>query len=165
MKIIDGKLFLEEVSCPKEEKRQLLCPRWGQKQRGTPCPHCGAKNQHDHKTVGEYTVKCTQCGGTGKKKEEITDPFPTGLFGQLTFKVFRAERELTWNEQHLGAGCVFSCVDYGEAWKGSDKELIVKVKAHTWIQACKVAKDDGKLCSYVGIFVAPHGYSVRAIFE
>jgi len=70
------------------------------------------------------------------------------------------------NESLLGFGCVYSITDYGEHKKFTDNELIDKVRdSESFIQACKIAKDDGTLCDHVGIFCNNNGYSVRPVYN
>lgn len=60
---------------------------------------------------------------------------------------------------------VFTCTDYGRAWRATDAEVVADVLDNSGShQACKVAQDNGTLCDHVAIIVKPGGYAVKAVF-
>lgn len=149
--------------CPK-------CRGTGLKGRGK-CRECNGyqRPNQPNGTVADYTKQktCPHCNGKPEAFDipDMTDYLQDEIWQGLTFKVYRDERPLSWNESHLGFGCVYSCMDYGTAYKSSDEEIIEVVRKHTGHQACKVVRDDGTLADHVGIFIATGGYSVRAVFD
>jgi hypothetical protein len=109
-------------------------------------------------------IPCPTCDGKGIVPENICDT-ADAIYLALPFKVYRQDRTASWNENHLGAGCVYSSCDYGAAWNANDDAgLIEKVKAQGFVQATKFARDDGTVANHIGIFVTRGGYSVRAVF-
>jgi hypothetical protein len=145
----------------------IECKATGKGKRGK---KGGCKECRGSTTVWDYDneVTCTQCKGNyqGFTSEDHTSYMPKEMFPTFTFKVYRHNRPITGNESHLGAGCVYSCHDYGDAYKANnDDALIAKVKESGSHQACKVCKEDGTLADHIGIFVSTGGYSVRAVFD
>lgn len=114
----------------------------------------------------DHPATCHECNGQyeNHENENETDYLPKEIWQSLEFRVIRSQRGMTTGESLLGFGCVFSCTDYGQAWKRSDDEVIADVRSHNSTQASKVLKD-GHLPEYIGIFVMPGGYSVRPVFS
>jgi hypothetical protein len=174
MTIIDGKLVLSKRKCNmcQDGTRQefLRCPNYGKAQKGKPCLHCGSKTKDGHKYIETgKTLPCGYCNGTMIVEEGICDFAPEFFFDHLPIKVYRQDREGSWNETYLGHGCVFSCVDYGTAFKeNDDTRIIAKVREHVnkGEQAIKFIRgsDDYTIADHIGIFVHRHGYSVRSVF-
>jgi RecJ-like exonuclease len=111
---------------------------------------------------------CPNCNGTGKQPENNCDDIPAGWWQSFTFKVYRQERNQTYNEYLLGVGCVYSCTDYGTATGMTDEAIIAKVKSEEdghFLQLCKVANKENRLADHIGIFVNRQGFSVRAVYE
>jgi hypothetical protein len=106
---------------------------------------------------------CTGCMGEKMVPENDCDSMPDEWWHNMTFKVYRQDRDQTYNEFLLAHNCVFSCSDYGKAAGASDESIIESVRKETYVQLCKVARDL-KFCDHVGIFVNRGGYSVRAVF-
>lgn len=170
MKIENGMIVLETRKCSLcegtgQKVERVPCPLYGKAMRGKACPHCGAtrKDGHRYLETGKM-VPCDFCNGTGVKQEDMCDTADS-IYHEMTFKVYRQDREATWNESHLGAGCVFSCCDYGRAWNRpeNNEALIADVRGHTFIQATKIARE-GRLAEHIGIFITRGGYSVRPVF-
>jgi hypothetical protein len=171
MKTENGKVIPETracINCDGTGKRKELvpCPNTGRTMRGKGCPHCGSTRKADHRYINTgRVIPCSRCDGTGIVEETLYDT-ADAIYQGMTFKVYRQDREASWNEQHLGAGCVFSCADYGAAWDHPEKDaaLAEKVKASTFQQAIKFCREDGTLADHIGVFVTRGGYSVRAVF-
>mgnify|MGYP006271596401 CR=1 FL=1 len=174
MKLVNGKLVMGKKDCRCCNQGQTAasitcnnCNGTGKGKRGKVkgCKNCFGNGQ---KFSWDHPVTCSTCNGNyqGFDTENLYDSVPEELWNGLQFKVYRHNRPLTGNESLLGFGCVFSCTDYGDAWKEHDDDkVIANVKKHTYHQAVKLARDDYTVCSHVGIFVAPGGYSVRAVFD
>ena len=171
MKIVDGKIVLETRPCSRcdgkgEVEQYQTCPHHGTAMRGKACPFCGSTTKHGHS--GKHTgvmIICSNCDGKKNVPEDLYDYAPEAIWTGLTFKVYRQARQNTWNESYLGAGCIYSAEDYGQAAKMPDDEVIAKVKASGNHQAVKFAKEDNTLADHIGIFVTLNGYSVRAVFS
>ncbi len=176
MRIEDGVLILERVTCSwcdgtGKVTRFKICENYNKpvnRFSGRKCPKCGAKNKHSHGTVGTYEKSCDHggCDG-GIYQEGICDTIPQEMWESLDFKVYRSDRGISMNEALLGFGCVYSCLDYGQAYHTKDdNEIIVRVREHKFNQAIDVVnRDTRRLCDHVGIFVNRGGFSVRAVFE
>lgn len=174
MRIENGKLVFEKKNCSFCQKGQvagtITCPECkgtGKGKRGKPfaCKKCNGRRTT---WSWDHPVTCSLCNGNylNSENENDCDYLPEGIFQNMPMKVIRVNQGMTWNEEHLGMGCVFSCVDYGNAWgNNNDAELIATVKKERSIQATKIAKDDGTVANSIGIFVKPGGYSVRPIFN
>lgn len=171
MKIENGMIVLGTRLCSfcegtKGQVERIRCPLYDKAMRGKACPHCGAtrKDGHRYLETGKM-VPCGFCNGSGVKQEDMCDTADS-IYHAMTFKVYRQDREATWNELHLGAGCVYACADYGRAWNSpeEDEKLIEVARNHTFIQACKIARNNGQLANHIGIFVNCGGYSVRPVF-
>lgn len=174
MQLVNGKLVMGKKNCKCSNGQQagrITCPTCkgtGRGARGGARKCQGGCYGDGQKWSWEHPVTCTNCNGNyiNFEDEDRCDYMPDEIWQGLEFKVYRHNRPLTGNESLLGIGCVFSCTDYGDAWKANDDAaLIADVKSHTSHQATKVTKEDGTICSHVGIFVSPGGYSVRAVFE
>jgi RecJ-like exonuclease len=171
MKIVDGKIILEVKACSYcdgkgQREEYQTCPNWHKAMRGKACSFCGSTTKHGHS--GKHTGKmltCDRCSGTGKEMEDLYGYAPESIWQEMTFIVYRQDRENTWNESFLGAGCVYSSEDYGQAAKSDNAAIIEKVKASGNHQAVKFAKEDNTLADHIGIFVTRNGYSVRAVFS
>lgn len=151
------------LPCPK-------CKGTGRTKGGTgkgDCRASGCYRGKVHSWKPEHLQTCRKCNGAweNSEQEDYTDYMPKDIWEGLEFRVIRHNRQLSGNEQLLGMGCVFSCSDYGRSKGKTDEEMIAEVKASSSHQACKVCKEDGELCQYVGIFMANGGYSVRAVFD
>jgi len=172
MKIVDGKIVLEIKACSYcdgkgQREEYQSCPHYGQAMRGKACSFCGSTTKHGHS--GKHTgkmISCDRCKGTGQEMEDLYGYAPADIWQGLTFKVYRQDRNNSWNESFLGFGCVYSCEDYGSAAKSDDAAIIEKVRASGSHQAVKFAKEeDNTLADHIGIFVTRNGYSVRAVFS
>jgi hypothetical protein len=89
----------------------------------------------------------------------------------LPIRIRRSNRGLSWNEQHLGLGALWSTTDYGDHQKLSDEELENKVRdemvrgLHQLVNLVAASKDDnttGTLCDGIVVDCGHNGYSVRA---
>lgn len=173
MRIEDGKLILEKKDCTLCEEGTICtkenCPKCGGTGRGPrggkgkckPCFGSGNYYNHDKRSV------CPICGGNykGFEMEVPSDYAPKELWQSLNFKVYRQNRGMTWNEQHIGIGSIYCCVDYGRAWKEEDSKVIQDVQFKDGKQAGSSFTDrDGVLCDHIGIFLTPEGYSVKPLF-
>jgi hypothetical protein len=172
MKLENGKLVLERRACLNCNEGTIPGQRW--------CPTCkgtgkgkrggagGCRTCRGMKTTADFDnpTPCPVCKGNyqNAQPETTSDYLPDDIWRGLTFKVYRTNQPLTWNESHLGLGFVFSCEDYGRAWNDTDENIITSVKEHGGHQASKIAKDDGSICDHVAIVVKRGGYAVKAVF-
>lgn len=172
MLIENGKIILGHKNCYCEDGTQSTripcgeCKGTGNGKRGGRggCRKCnGSRNDYDH--INRST--CSRCKGnpTNFERETLCDYLPDGVWESLTFKVIRNNAPMSIAESLIGIGCVFSCTDYGTAWKrNNDDELIASVKESKSHQATNIATDDGTICDFIGIFVNQMGYTVKAVF-
>lgn len=172
MKLVNGQLVMGKKDCQcgdGTQPRRIVCRECngtGNGKRGGRggCRKCnGLKIEWDSKNP----MTCTRCNGNFKDAEDetTTDYMPNEIWDAMKFEVYRTNLPLTLNEALLGLGCIYSCEDYGAAFKNpDDAALIADVKNHKSHQACKFLKD-GKFADHVGIIVKTGGYSVRAIFK
>jgi hypothetical protein len=75
-------------------------------------------------------IVCPTCLGNWKdfELENTCDYLPRDIFLDIPVKVFRSEREATWNENWLGVCCLFTCCDYGDAYRRiCDADLIAEL--------------------------------------
>ena len=170
MRLDGNKVTLETKEC-------ISCQGTGRAAKQIPCPACkgtgrgikggknGCRKCSGFKTAysSTETVTCGGCEGTGKRPENDCDSMPDEWFASMPFRVYRHNREQTYNEYLLGIGCVYSCTDYGRAYAATDDKVIAEVSSHTFVQLCKVARNL-TLCDHIGIFVNRDGYSVRAVY-
>jgi hypothetical protein len=175
MKIIDGKVTMETKEClychgKGQREEWVSCPNYGKAMRGKACPHCGSTTKHNHRPINTGNIiECDHCKGVGRVDETLYD-YADNLYSAMEFRVYRQNRAGSWNEMHFGAGCVYSCTDYGAAWNHpeNDAGLIAKVKGNTGQQAVKFCKENedgtGTPANHIGIFVTRDGYSVRAVY-
>jgi hypothetical protein len=171
MKIENGKVVFGRKACTNCNEGQVAsrlqceeCKGTGNGKRGGrgSCKRCyGAGKRYSW----DAPQTCQQCQGKYQEhsEENECDSLPAGAFASLTFKVYRSARPLTWGEEHIGIGCVFSCTDYGRANDKDDDSLIADVKARGSVQACKVSRA-GVLCDHVAIIVHQNGYTVKAVY-
>lgn len=124
-------------------------------------------------------IQCESCQGAGKgsKEGDISDYLPAEIMATFDVKVYgTGTREASWNEQHLGHGCLYSTS--GLSWKFTTVEAElnnVKQRILNGTQACKVAEqlldESGKrlpvarLADHIGVFLNDQGYSVRAVWN
>lgn len=177
MKIENGMLVIEKKKkpcwncCKGEISSRKPCPKCnGTKKRGRgTCRNCTGSHL---KPIDEGTIidwdnpqTCPKCNGNyqNQENETITDYLSVEELKKLPVKVFYQDRDITWNEANLGLGCIYSCEDYGRAWKERDKTFSL-LGSH---QASKFVKNDNdlRICDFVGFFVNRGGYSVRACFN
>jgi hypothetical protein len=119
---------------------------------------------------GSYTTKvCPTCNGSWHNAldENLTDTLPTEYLADIPVSVRRRpDRPISFNEAHIGAGTVYSIVDYGEHRDKPDEWLIDKVR-HAMLhegfvsqQACKYTnRDTMKLCDEIVIVTSNQGFS------
>jgi len=119
---------------------------------------------------------CPACKGDWQRAtlESFCDKAPAEVIDALPIRVYRQDRSNSWNEEHLGLGCLWSCTDYGRTAAGNDAEAIEEVRAglakHT-TQATKIVKRFGRdatvaqVADALAIVITRNGYSVRAVFE
>lgn len=174
MKIENGKLILERKECSycnqgKQSSRKVCtsCKGTGNGKRGGKrgCKVCyGNCYVWDHNNP----IPCTTCNGDYKNRTPETDCdyLPDSIFPALPFVVYRVERSMTLGESLIGLNSVFSCSDYGRAYRTqNDAALIESVRSHQGVQACKVVNEAGELCDHIGIFVKFDGYVVKPVFK
>jgi len=172
---------LEERRIVLDPKPCDVCGGTGQAPTYKPCPTCqgtcrgprggrnGCRRCYGMGRVidRENREPCRTCNATGSVSESLCDYLPPGMFAALGLpvRVIRSDRQQTWNEANLGAGCVYSCTDYGRHQKETDEAIAAEVAAHCdRQQATKFTDRAGNLCEAVGVFCSSGGYSVRAIF-
>lgn len=111
---------------------------------------------------------CVQKGLDPKTSgiENRYDWITQDIWKQLTFKVIRLTRSSNFNENYFGLGLAHGCIDYGRINKiTDDNEVIETVKKETCsTQALNICREDGALADYMGIFIKPDGYHVRAVY-
>lgn len=161
-----GKLEMELINCLScngagQREYNIICPANGRKQYGKPCEVCNSRQQRHnyYKTSKEF---CKLCQGKGKVREDIYNTLPNEIYTNLIFSVKRDSQPMTFNEAYIGHKTIFTCVDYGAAWKSSDEAIIKDVKNHKFHQASKFADDSGYLRQNVVIIVKPQGYVVKS---
>lgn len=165
MKIENGALVLETTSCHCASTRtpgqivpiQSCC----QKKK------CGICKGEGYLRLAAVT--CNTCEGTTVRPETLCDYVPQELIDSVPLRILRSGREPSWNESYLGLHCVYSCIDYGDASKQSDEDLLARLKTkHTHFQASHFVRlEDRKQVEFVeafGVYVNRQGYSVRPIF-
>lgn len=122
------------------------------------CYGTGGVHDHDNRAI------CNSCKGDykGAEAETITDYIPYDIYRTIPVRVIRQQNYLTPIELLLGtAGALYTSSGTGD----SDESLVKEVEGHRHTQACKVCRDDGTLCSYIGVIVLKNGYTVQAFWE
>lgn len=176
MKVENGRMVYEPRACYSCEGKgsrdyYVLCPRRGQannKEPGRVCSACGAKNKHDHRTVGTEHRQCESCQGEGWPMETAYDTVPKEILQELPVKIYRSNRHQTWIEANLGGGLV-SITDYGDHKKLTDEQLIAKVREDfrgtQAISGIVSRADHGRMCVHIGVLTSDNGYTVIGVFE
>lgn len=172
--LVAKKVILEKKDCRhcqqgKVTTKQLCleCKGTGNGKRGGKgkCRKCHGQG---YNWTWNNPAVCPQCNGNyvAFEDETLYDYLPKVEWNRMTFKVYRnANREMSWMEQHIGAG-VFSCVDYGHSFSSTDEKVIADVMNHNGVQGIKVAKEEtNELCDHIAIASTPYGYSVIPIYE
>ena len=109
--------------------------------------------------------QCGYCDGAGQVDEDRYSFIPKDLWRSLNFRVVRRERSMSWNEQYVGMGYCYTCVDYGRAWEKADEEIVEMIKEEgSLIQASTVTDEEGNVLDIV-IEVTPQGYAVYGARE
>ena len=125
MRLDGNRVTLEtkECSCtwrgtPGLVAKQVPCPVCKGTGRGIRGGRDGCRKCHGFKWTYSDTenVTCSACNGTAIVPENSCDTMPDEMYLGLPFKVYRHNRELTYGENLLGWGCVYSCTDYGRAY-------------------------------------------------
>lgn len=170
MKLKNNNLVFEVVNCWHCQGKGTFeygtfCPNYNKKMYGKVCKYCGSKSQHGHKVTGKEIKECDICKGTGKVQETESDFLPKEIWQNLTFKVTREQRNLTLGESLLALNLVYSCTDYGRAWKETDENLIDSVKNDQGSHQVNKIYKDGNLCNYINIILTQNGYTVVAVFD
>lgn len=136
----------------------------------THCNNCLGGTVNDFDTQ----LTCPQCNGNPKLSEpgKLGDSMPAEIWKSLEFRVYRSDRQQTFNEYLLAYDCCYSCTDYGAHKQKTDEELIEDIRSReTSVQASSVTRKDehnpqvGILCHHVGIFCSDNGYSVRPVYD
>lgn len=173
MRIDDGTIVLETRPCYgcdgsgtiASRTKCVACYGSGNGPRGGRggCRKChGSGIGHDH----DNRATCISCDGIGQRPEDLCDRVNDEDMQAFTLSVYRSDRAQSWNEAHMGHGCVYSCTDYGEHARMTDDELIARVRRSLkGVQATKIANRAMQVCDHIGIFCNDNGYSVRAVFE
>lgn len=167
MKVIDGKAVYERVQCWRcdgkgEMTLGVSCPAWLRPVKNLPgskCPHCGAKNRHDHKMIGTELMKCDKCKGVGTLMENKFDS--SLMWKELPMTVRRSTREQQPIEAYFGVG-ICSVTDYGRHEKMTDEELIAHVKESQYSSAqyLNFVTDSGKVADRIVIDCNDMGYNI-----
>lgn len=171
MQIQNGKVILSTEPCYCGDGTQnghRTCSKCNGTSKGPRGKIGGCRACYRGKVVDPTVrVPCDRCNGTTIVPEDrFSTRIPVEVWQTLTFKVYRQDRGISWNESHLGAGCVYSCSDYGNAWdKLTDAQIIDEVKKSTGHQVCKLTREDCTICDHIAIIVNRGGYSVRAAWE
>lgn len=167
MRIENGKLVYEEKNCLRCYGKRVVedwvyCPNHGKAMRGKPCTYCGSTTKHDHRMVENGHCTCPSCKGTGLVMEDRYSSIPDDIWKSLSFTVVVGNRGLNFNESYLGMGLVYSSADYGQHWNLTDEQLIEKVREHDYVQACKIATEDDRVCPMY-IIRYNNGYTVKGV--
>lgn len=174
IKVIDGKLVygLEDcVMCDENGKvfGRMTCPKCKGTHRTKggfgkgECRNCldGKINDFDP----AHKIFCSVCNGSHKVQANSCSYVPDEVVEAIPMRVFRSDRAQTLAEYLFGVG-LFSCTDYGRHAQMSDEDLVADVRrSATCVQGTKIAKDDGTLCDYIGIFCNHSGYTVQGVWE
>lgn len=164
-------------------------PHPGTQPTRRPCPTCngtgrgkrggryGCKTCHGSGTVWdqENRVTCTSCNGdyAAAQSEGYCDRVPRPLVEEvlslIPIEVVRTNRGNSWNESHLGHGCIYSCTDYGAMAGHTDAEIRLLTRTEL-VQRPPQAlhffhRETGRLVSAVAVLLTHDGYSVRSVFS
>ena len=147
MKILNGKLIYEQVTCWHCEGRKTLkefdsCPLYGKRVAHLPgrkCPHCGATNKHSHHALDTFKVKpCYTCEGTGIRTEDAYDLISQEQWnawvasGVFKFEVFRTRAGMSFVEQYIGnPRSLLGLTDYGRTAAMTDEQILATVPTET----------------------------------
>ena len=171
----NGRLIYEPRVCPGCDGGKTVggfrrCSFYDKPMRGHPCPDCGSTRRYGH-NCGISTAErslCGRCEGSGTVLETRYDYLPADILQVVPVLIVRQNRAATFNESLLGLGCLWSSIDYGQAWGMPEDQLYAKVRQaivkHS-SQACSVVDDQDCLPPAIGVFVHREGYSVRPITE
>lgn len=173
MRIDNGLLTLGTKDCfcgDGTVAKRLPCPACkgtGNGPRGGKggCRKCYGSGTHYDQSVRET---CRVCNGAFKdaEPENLCDRLSDEDFRAIPVRVYRSDRTQSWNEAHLGHGCVYSVTDYGAHKQMTDDELVADVRSQSYVQATKVVdRDTMRVCDHIGVFTSDNGFSVRAVFE
>lgn len=170
MRIENSKLILERRECLWCRGTRLIpgkkpCATCHGTGKGTRGKENGCRECHGYRTATDFInmVSCTTCTD-GTEPETLYHYAPDSIWQSFRFVVYRENRRLTWGESYIAHGLVFSCTDYGAAYRMPDDAVIDEVKTHKGHQACKFTADDGTLADHIAIIVTRDGYSVDAVF-
>lgn len=167
--------FTKQVcsGCKGEKKvtRNISCPLWDKPVRkyGGKCPHCGAKNSHSHKAIGEKIVTCYECKGTGETMPDMyTSLNFSDLIKDIQIKTFAGIHGASFNESYLGVGIIGGTTDYGaylDKAQGDPAKLAQIVlesmqERNSSVQAGNLLDVDGKLIPVAYLKLNRSGWSV-----
>jgi DnaJ-class molecular chaperone len=172
MKVVDGKLVLETKNCSNCDNgtvpSKISCKKCngsgngpkGGKGRCRSCYGSGSVWDHDNRE------KCKKCNGIfeNAEKETMCDYIPEFIWESLPIRVEKINKKTTWNEQNLGLGFIFCCVDYGRAYHDNDEKVIADVKKHKGVQASKIVDDNYNFAKEIVVTVKLDGYQVNPRF-
>ena len=180
MKIVDGKLIFEEVTCwncngKKEVRSYHLCPLQNKPvitYPGHKCPHCGTKNRNNHQITGSSIVTCPTCEGKGTEMENeyshLTQETWNAMVPYFKFTVVRSDRYSTFNENYFGIGYLFGCMDYGRVASMTDDEILKLVPTSGYpsqpIADLVKKSDPSVLPKELVIIIRNDGYSVWPVW-
>ena len=165
MKIENGTVVLETTSC-----HCSSTPTPGQIVPLRSCcqkKRCGVCKGEGYVRLAAET--CSTCKGTTRRTETLSDYASQEMIDSVPLRILRADRQASWNESYLGFGCVYSCIDYGDAARQSDEALLARLKErNTHFQACHFVRLENRLpvelVEAFGVYVNRNGFSVRPIF-
>ena len=160
--------------------------------RQDPCPTCkgtgrgvrGGKGRCRacsglrYQWARDDSLPCSHCKGARLIPESRFDSMPAALLASIPFRLYLRTGELTWNEAHLGLGCLWSCEDYGRTWDklaaaarvspeaylAARDAFLSGLQADGSCQAVKVTTESGTFCREVAVVLNRGGYSLRAVF-
>jgi hypothetical protein len=111
-------------------ERGISCPRYGRKQAGKACEHCGSKSKDGHRIVGTKWVTCNTCEGTGMETcDEYSSLDFSPLIQFINIVTMQGLRSATFNESYLGIGLIGGCTDYGRYLTETGRDF-EKIMAH-----------------------------------
>lgn len=189
MRVEDGKLVLEMEPCSCCDHPKVPA---GRQPGRKPCPTCngtrrgprGGKNRCRDCFTGsvpdfENHEVCGNCNGSQEQPETMTSILSKvqrqAIIGHLNFRLYIADRGMSFNESYLGLGTIYSVGDYGAAFEllaDADEDTRTKFLEGlrdeingSSLQPCKVANNETReLCNHIAVVVHRGGYSLRPAY-
>lgn len=185
-------VVLEATNCrsckwritPGTQAVRVSCPTCGGSGKGPRGGQGGCKKCHGNGSIYDQDLSepCAQCKGNyvNFDTETWTDNVPAEFFRGMPIEVVEQDRNATWNEQHLGSGMLWSCIDYGRhkriegspnadiTWQEKLADDIMTQllnDARVQLSGIVLGKTDLKLCDKLVIVCTRDGYGINAVWE